>query len=92
MRSIDSLVWIDAIEGFWWMNYIFGVKFGYLQNTEDSHLLTPFKAITDTGSTCSYIPPLHYTWLMREVMKDITTSVNDEEWGIKLACTEVKKM
>ena len=71
MRDETELVWVDAENDFWWVNDINGIKFGEGHNVDDAWILRPYRAIIDSGSSCSYIPPIHYAWIMGEILKDI---------------------
>ena len=64
MRDSSELIWFEAINDFWWTNYISGIKFGPGHNLDQAYKLTTHKAMTDTGSSCSYIPETHFDWII----------------------------
>ena len=50
----------------WWMNYIRGVAF----NGEE-FIIEEVTAITDTGTSCVYMPEQYYGTFMSHVLEDI---------------------
>jgi hypothetical protein len=91
MRNPEELIWMDAIQDFWWTNYIQGIKFGPGHNTDDAFILTKYKAMTDTGSSCSYFPDLYYNWIMKNLLKDVTAGsiqYDKDSWGYIIPSSE----
>ena len=62
VRDISEFVWMRAVRGdFWWTQYISGVTIG-AHDSPDRQLfkIDQELAMTDTGTSCSYIPRSHY--------------------------------
>ena len=59
MRNPEELVWIDVEnESFWWEATISGIRFTSADKstTDEYSIMSGSTALTDTGSSCSYIP------------------------------------
>ena len=93
MRDASELVWIDALPDFWWVNTIEGIKFGEGHNLNDAYILSSYRASLDTGSTCTYIPYQHYSWIMQQILKDVKGYYYIEAgWGYYFPCSELDKL
>ena len=64
MKSSAELVWITAIDDYWWTNYIDGIKYDSGKSNTDAYSMESMKAFSDSGSSCTYIPPPYYYWVM----------------------------
>ena len=60
MRDPNELVWLPVLnENFWWSNEVTAIKFeGPITTQEFS--LTPGSAMTDTGTSCTYVPEQYF--------------------------------
>ena len=87
MRDPSKYVEFDVIDNsFWWMNYIRGVSFA-----GEEFIIEEDIAITDTGTTCVYMPDRYYDHFMSHVFKDIhkvETSLGDNY----IRCRDVEKL
>ena len=93
MRDPSELIWIDALSDFWWVNNIEGIKFGAGHNLDDAWIISPYRALVDTGSTCTYIPEQHYDWIMQNILKEVEGSYyNEGGWGWYFPCSEIDKL
>jgi len=58
---MNEMVWLDVVENdFWWTNYITGIKFEGTDGLEASFQIDKMKALTDTGTSCVYMPSVYY--------------------------------
>ena len=70
MGDPSKYVELDVIEGsFWWASWITGIAFG-----GEEYALPPIEAITDTGTSCTYIPTTYFHPIMSH-LKGITPSL-----------------
>lgn len=79
MRDPTEMVWIDVEnESFWWEASITGIKI-QSQTDPDAGVAYSIKsgstALTDTGSSCTYIPPQYYSTFAEAFMKATDSDV-----------------
>jgi hypothetical protein len=68
MANPDDLVWIDVVEDdFWWTNYITGVKTIAADGTEAAFGIDSQYGMTDTGTSCIYVPTNFYDAFMNMI-------------------------
>ena len=71
MKDSSRYVEMDVIDNsVWWMNYMRGVSF----NGEE-FIIEEDLAITDTGTSCIYMPDRYYETFMSHVLKDVVDSI-----------------
>jgi hypothetical protein len=93
MRSTSELVWIPAVTDYWWTNTIYGVKFGDGNNLTNAYKFgNTYKAFTDTGSSCTYIPSDYHGFITNYLTKNLTDKTMNADWGWIFWCSEVKNM
>lgn len=68
MRDPSELVWLPVLnDDFWWSNEITGIKFeGTITAT---YSLRPTFAMTDTGTSCTYIPEMYYEPIRKKIIE-----------------------
>lgn len=60
MRDPNELVWLPVLnENFWWSNEVTAIKFEGAITTQEFSL-APGSAMTDTGTSCTYVPEQYY--------------------------------
>ena len=84
--------YIEAISDFWWTNYITGVKFGSGQNLDSAYRMSSYKAFTDTSSSCTYIPPVYYSWITDVLMMKASNPTKSATWGYTLPCSDRSRL
>ena len=84
--------YVPAITDFWWTNYVTGVKFGTGQNLDNAYTLTSYKAFTDTGAACTYIPTEYYAFITAELISKATSPVASTTWGYTMPCSDASNM
>jgi len=61
MKNPQDLVWLEIPDkSFFWMNNVTGVWVPSVESNlpeKDGFALKPLPGITDTGTSCTYIPP-----------------------------------
>ena len=67
MTSTSELVWIPALDDYWWTTWITGINFGSGTTLADSYTLQRQKIFFDTGTSFSYVPPQYYSWLIAKI-------------------------
>jgi hypothetical protein len=72
MENKDHLVWVDALEDYFWTTWISGVNFKGGIGLEDAYKMEPRKLFFDSGSTYSYIPPEYFYFIMSRLLSEIT--------------------
>jgi len=97
MRDKDELVWLDVVDNdFWWTNYLTGVKFTSADGFEEtSYSLESAKALTDSGTSCVYMPANYYDEILKEIkaMSDDPSQVEiSYEGDIIVDCSIRNKM
>ena len=48
--------------------------------------LTPLPGITDTGTSCSYIPNRYYSLIINMLLKDVSDAKTGEDGFIRFPC------
>jgi hypothetical protein len=88
IREGEELIWIPVVENdYWWTNFITGVKIG-----TSEYKLNPRYALTDTGTSCAYIPAVLYDGIMSKVLSSVKVVAYDD-WGYPLInCSESYKL
>lgn len=70
MRDPSELVWLDvATNDFWWTNYITAVKFTSPKGVVVEMKTEKSLAMTDTGTTCTWIPSKHYNTVFNQLYR-----------------------
>lgn len=56
------MVWLNVLSrNFWWTNYIEGIKFTSSDGKKEAeYAVRKTKALTDTGTSCVYMPFEYY--------------------------------
>ncbi len=63
IREGEQLVWMPVVnDDFWWTNFITGVKINDL-----AYSLPHAYALTDTGTSCVYVPTSVYSRLLAHI-------------------------
>ena len=72
MKDQSKFIEMDVTDSsFWWQNYIRGVAFNGVE-----FMIEDDVAITDTGTSCTYMPSQYYDTFMSHVTKDINVVPN----------------
>ena len=72
MKDPSKLIELDVInDNAWWMNYLRGVAFDGVEYMLDKDI-----AITDTGTSCVYMPQQYYDDFMSHVLSDVSSHDN----------------
>ena len=85
---------MNAIRGdFWWTQYISGVTIG-AQDSPDRQLFTIDQelAMTDTGTSCSFVPRSHFTEIMDALREALDPHWFIDSWGdTAIPCDKVSE-
>ena len=91
MKDQSKYIELDVVDsGFWWQNYIRGVAFDGKEFVIEDEI-----TITDTGTSCTYMPMQYYETFMSHVTRDIETLSNpfDSENPLTyLQCRDIGKL
>lgn len=61
MRDPSELVWLKVVNNdFWWTNIINGIKIANVDGSEKEYAIDSTYGMTDTGTSCVYIPTQYY--------------------------------
>lgn len=75
MRDPNELVWLPVLNSnFWWSNEVTGIKFEGPITTQEFSLATG-SAMTDTGTSCTYVPEQYYMPI-RNKIKELSAQPN----------------
>ena len=76
IREGEELVWLPVVEDdFWWTNFVTAIKF----DDEEFALSTAY-AMTDTGTSCAYVPSSLYFYITDKVLTNVS-DVEVDFWG-----------
>lgn len=97
MRDPSELVWINVEnESFWWEAAITGIRF---ESRTDPDSRTEYSiqegstALTDTGSSCTYIPAQYYSEFTSQFMAKTDSSVFVDIYGfLELECSAIDQL
>ena len=85
--SLDDMVWIDVLSrNFWWTNYIEGIKFTGADGTVAQYAVKKTKALTDSGTSCVYMPYEYYDSVLHQIQKyALRPELVDISWDGEIA-------
>ena len=93
MRNPNDLVWLELpSSSFFWMNPVTGVWIPESETIlpeEQGFALAPLPGITDTGTSCSYIPPKYYQTIMSMLFDRVQNVKFDSNGDVKIPCEGV---
>jgi len=88
IREGEEIVWIDVVNNdFWWTNYMTGIKIG-----DKRYSIPTAKVMTDTGTTCAYVPSSLYSALEYVVLKQVRVKGYDAQGYPYFACADIPKL
>ena len=90
MKNPKDLIWLDLPKNsFFWMNTVTGVWVPSAESKfpkKDGFALKPLPGITDTGTSCSYIPPQYYQIVMTMLIGQVQNVKVDSNGDVTLPC------
>lgn len=88
IRKDEEIVWMDVVyDDFWWTNFVTGVKID-----GNEYQVPKSYAITDTGTSCIYVPTDIYKAMEEKILEDITSVDYDEEGYPYFDCKEWRNL
>lgn len=93
MRDPSEIVWLPVLnDNFWWMNSIDGIRITNYKGESNSYGMHKVDAMTDTGTSCTYIPKKYYGAVMSRLLDEME-SVSADKWGsLYVPCNKIDKM
>lgn len=97
VRNQSEMVWLKVVEDdFWWTNYITGIKFTKAnRGIAYEYRLDSNKAMTDSGTSCVYMPNIIYDAVLNNIREMSMNRDNVEiSWDgeILIDCKDVSEL
>lgn len=89
MRSKTELVWLPVVNNdFWWTNYVQGIKLTSVDGDSQEFQIVKSYAMTDTGTSCVYLPTAYYYSLMNLIFSGVPEAVYNRHYDeIDVPCS-----